>query len=388
VGLDLAAVPILDNHCHSLLRTTAPITADEYPRFFTESGDAGIRARHASQTIFFRWAVKELARYFGCAPAAEAIVQARAERPADALAARMLGDAGIAGLVLDHGYQSAETYTIAELRARLPCPIAPILRLETLAQDLIVREKTFADVVDAFDAAVGGARAAGFVALKSIVAYRTGLAIRETPRADADAAFGVVKEQARRDGGLRLACKPLNDHLLLRALDLAARDGLPVQIHTGFGDDELDLLGANPLHLRPLLAGERYAGVPFVLLHAGYPYVRELSYLAAVHPNVHMDLGLAVPYLATDVPAVFRQALSLAPTSKLLFSTDAYSIPEIYWLAARWGRWGLGVVLDELIAAGALAPAEAMSIAADVLGANAARLYHLPRPGAASLESA
>ena len=39
-----------------------------------------------------------------------------------------------------------------------------------------------------------------------------------------------------------------------------------------------------------------------MLLHAGYPYVRELSYLAAIHANVHMDLGLAVPYLAADFP--------------------------------------------------------------------------------------
>jgi uncharacterized protein len=120
--------------------------------------------------------------------------------------------------------------------------------------------------------------------------------------------------------------------------------------------------------------------VPFVLLHAGYPYVRELSYLAAIHANVHMDLGLAVPYLAADVPSLFRQALSLAPTSKLLFSTDAYSIPEIFWLAARWGRWGLGVALDELVAVGALGNEEALTIARDVLGGNAARLYGLPHP--------
>lgn len=378
-ALDLSAVPILDNHCHSLLRGGAG-TAAEYARFFTESGNAEMRARHASQTIFFRWAVKELAGYFGCAPTAEAVVEARAAAPADALAVRMLGDAGIAGLVLDHGYQSAETFTVAELRARLPCPVAPILRLETLAQELIVRHATFDQVVDAFDAAVAGARAAGYVALKSIIAYRTGLAVRETTRAEAASAFAGVKEQARREGRLRLACKPLNDHLLLRALDLAAREALPVQIHTGFGDEDVDLLGANPLHLRPVLTSERYTELPFVLLHAGYPYVRELSYLAAIHANVHMDLGLAVPYLAADIPSLFRRALSLAPTSKLLFSTDAYSIPEIFWLAARWGRWGLGVALAELVALGALATDEALAIAGDVLGANAARLYRLPLP--------
>ena len=55
-------------------------------------------------------------------------------------------------------------------------------------------------MVDAFDAAVAGARAAGYVALKSIIAYRTGLAVRETARAEAASAFAGVKEQARRDG--------------------------------------------------------------------------------------------------------------------------------------------------------------------------------------------
>jgi len=377
VPLDLSRVPILDQHCHSLLRD-ARITAAGYPRFFTESTEPEMRATHGAQSIFFRWAIKDLAGYFGCAPSVGAVVAARSAVAPEALARRMLTDANITALVLDHGYQSAETYTVAELRAQVPCRITPILRLETLAQDLVVRHETFDQMMKAFETEVGGARAAGHVGLKSIIAYRTGLAVCEPARGEAAAAFGVAKEQARRDGRLRLASKPLNDHLLLRALDLAAHDGLPVQIHTGFGDGDLDLLAANPLHLRPLITSERYARVPFVLLHAGYPYVRELSYLAAIHTNVYMDLGLAVPYLAADVPAMFRAALSLAPTSKLVFSTDAYSIPEIYWLAARWGRRGLALVLDEMIAMGALGADEARGIAGDILGANAARLYGVP----------
>ena len=89
--------------------------------------------------------------------------------------------------------------------------------------------------------------------------------------------------------------------------------------------------------------------MPFVLLHAAYPYVRELSYLAAVYPNVHLDLGLAIPHVASDLPGVVRQALSLAPTSRVLFSSDASGLPELYWLAARWGRRALGTVLEELV---------------------------------------
>jgi predicted TIM-barrel fold metal-dependent hydrolase len=258
--------------------------------------------------------------------------------------------------------------------------VFPILRLETFAQALILEHETFDAVLDAFVAGVEGARGAGHVALKSIIAYRTGLAVRPTARADAAAAFGPVRAQARRDRKIRLAVKPLNDYLLLRALEIAERQALPVQFHTGFGDADVDLLGANPLHLRPLLESDAYRHVRFVLLHASYPYVRELGYLASIYPNVYADVGLAVPHVAADIPSVLRSLLALTPTTKILYSSDASQIPELFWLGARWGRWGLGVVLDELVALGALAADEAFAAARRILGGNAAQLYGVPWP--------
>lgn len=254
----------------------------------------------------------------------------------------------------------------------------PLLRLETFAQALILRHETFDAVVDELVAAVEGARAAGYVGLKSIIAYRTGLAVRATTRAEAAGAFGPVKEQARRDGRLRLATKALTDYLLLRALEIADRQALPVQFHTGFGDADVNLLDANPLHLRALI--EAYRQVPFVLLHASYPYVRELGYLAAIYANVYADFGLANPHLAAEIPSMLRQLLGLTPASKVLYSSDASQIPELFWLAARWGRWGLAVVLDELVALGALTTDEALASARQILGANAARVYGVSWP--------
>ena len=378
MGLDLSGIPILDQHCHPLLREGSRFTAVEYQRFFSESAEAEMHERHAPTTIFFRWALKEIAAFLGCAPTVAAVLTARAAGGADALADRMLRAANLSMLLVDHGYQTGDSLSHAELAAQLPCRLATILRLETLAQDLIVRHETFDQAIDDFVATVERARASGHVGLKSIVAYRSGLAVRETARSEAAAAFGPVKERARHAGRVRLADKPLNDYLVHRALEIAERQEMPVQFHTGFGDGDLDLLTANPLHLRPLI--ERYRRVPFVLLHASYPYVREQGYLAAIHPNVHADLGLAVPYVAANIPALLRDALALAPTSKLLFSTDAYSIPDIFWIAARWGRWGLGVVLHEMIGHGALAADEALDVARQILGGNAARLYGLPWP--------
>ena len=257
------------------------------------------------------------------------------------------------------------------------CRIEPILRLETMAQELILKHETFDQVVDAFVATVEGARAQGHVGLKSIIAYRTGLAIRETSKSEAAEVFGPVKERARREGSVRLADKPLNDYLLLRALEVAEKQALPLQFHTGLGDNDLDMLYANPLHMRPLFESTRYEQVPFVLLHASYPYVRELGYLASLYSNVWMDMGLAIPFATLDIPAVWKQAFSLTPTSKILFSTDAYSLPEIYWLAARWGRWGLSQVLEELIAMRAFTGDEALEVASQILHGNAEKLYAL-----------
>lgn len=375
--LDLSTIPILDHHCHALLRNGGPFTAVEFQRFFTESGDATMRAQHVPYTVFYRWAIKELAAFLDCAPHAEAVLAARAAIAPAELARRMFQDANITTLLLDYGFQSSENYSYQELRTYLPCRIEPILRLETLAQDLIVQHETFGQMLDAYVATVENARATGHVALKSIAAYRTGLQIAPSARDEAETIFIQLKETARREGTVRLAHKPLNDYLLLTALAIAEQQALPVQFHTGFGDNDLDMLLANPFHMRYLFECGYYTHVPFVLLHASYPYVRELGYLAAIYPNVWMDVGLAIPHVSSEIPAIWRQALGLTPTSKILFSTDAYSIPEIYWLAARWGRWGLAKVLVELIESGALTEDEALEAATQMLYSNAAQLYKI-----------
>ena len=231
-------------------------------------------------------------------------------------------------------------------------------------------------------ATVEGARAAGHVGLKSIVAYRTGLAVRDTPRSEAAAAFVPVKERAKRAGRVRLADKPLNDYLVHRALEIAARAEMPVQFHTGFGDGDLDLLAANPLHLRPIIEG--YPRVPLVLLHASYPYVREQGYLAAIYPNVYADLGLAVPYVAANIPALAPRRLRprAHEQAPLLHRRLQHSRHLLDRRAMGRGEvsprcWG-----DDRDSARS-PRTKRSSIAGDILGGNAARLYGLPWPVAA-----
>ena len=150
----------------------------------------------------------------------------------------------------------------------------------------------------------------------------------------------------------------------------AAAGGVPLQLHTGLGDRDLDLRLATPLHLRPLLEGGALSAGPVVLLHAAYPYVREAAYLASVYPNVSVDLSAVAPLLAgPGLTRVLEELLALAPVTKVLYGSDAWGVPEWFWLAARAVRRSLAEALSWLD------EAEARWAARRILHDNAAALY-------------
>jgi len=374
MSLDFSAIPILDHHAHSLLRQ-APATPRDWRRFFTESGDPDIVAHHVPHTLFFQFAVKALAGLLGCERKPEAVLAERDKLGRQGWAERLIRDANISGMLVDYGFQSKESYPHDELIKLLPCRVEPILRLETLAQELILRCDTCDQVRDAFIAEVEGAQKAGYVALKSIIAYRTGLDIRKWPQSEVKAAFGRTKELARRQGQIRLAIQPLNDTLVTHALDISERRRLPFQFHTGFGDADVDLRRANPLNFRPLLQSGKYTHVPWVLLHQGYPYVREAGYLAGIYANVYTDLSLAIPRAVSETDMLLIQLLGLAPTSKLLYASDGSSVPELFWLGAKVARAGLERVLGLQVDNGVLSASEAYTAAEQILFRNSERVY-------------
>jgi predicted TIM-barrel fold metal-dependent hydrolase len=164
------------------------------------------------------------------------------------------------------------------------------------------------------------------------------------------------------------------DVLLRRALEVAARRRLPVQIHAGFGDRDLDLRLVNPVWLRPVIEDPALRSAPLVLLHS-HPYVREAAWLAAVYPHVYVDLSLTIPFLAHGAADAIADAVAMAPATKVLLATDAFSIPELFWLGARHARQALDVALRTVEARGYLPPEDREPIARLLLHDNAAALY-------------
>ena len=367
--IDLSQVPFVDGHMHPPLRVR-PQTVEEYRWPWFE----GLPSESAQVTelVPYRWAIRQLADELGCAADERAVVAATRGLDPPTWLATVCERSQTTGLVVDTGYPPPdEALPLQQIRAA-GVDVAPLLRLESVAGDLIAEGLAFADLVERYDAAVSGARDAGYAGLKSIAAYRSGLAIRPWSAAEAEAALA----RQRAAGITRVQEQALVDFLLLRALPVARRDGLPVQLHAGYGDRDLDLRLVNPLHLRGMLASEEAQGVHFVILHAAWPYVREGAFMTAVYANVTLDIATCIPPLGhAALLEAWRSALSVGATNRIHASTDAAGLPEHISLGAMRARSTLGQVLAELVATGELALGQAERCGEAILSGNSRRLY-------------
>jgi predicted TIM-barrel fold metal-dependent hydrolase len=376
--IDLARVPVVDNHCHGVSRDQTFDDLAIWRHSFTESTDPGMARDHVGSTAFYRRLIRTLADFLGCEPEERAVFAARTRREGRELTGALLHAANVDTLLLDTGFPpSEEVFPVSELAEIGGCRTGPMLRLEILMESLLAEHHSLEDVKEALVAELHDVRRRGYVALKSIAAYRTGLDIREWSREEAEASFHEYRRVAGA-GHARLVHKPLLDTLLHVAFAQAARQEVPVQFHVGYGDADTDLLLGNPLYLRPVLQRPDYHGMPVVLLHECYPYTRQGGYLAAVYENVYLDLSYGIPLLGYGEMLSFtRQALGVAPSSKLMYSSDGIGVPELHWISAIDGRRAIGEALGELVSQGELDLVVAEATGEDVLRANATRLYRL-----------
>lgn len=367
--IDLSQVPFVDGHMHPPLRVR-PQTVEEYRWPWFE----GLPSESAQVTelVPYRWAIRQLADELGCAADERSVVAATRGLDPPTWLATVCERSQTTGLVVDTGYPPpADTLPLQQIRAA-GVDVAPLLRLEAMAGDLIDEGLSFADLIERYDAAVSGARDAGYTGLKSIAAYRSGLAIRPWEAAEAELAL----ERQRAAGVTRVQEQALVDFLLLRALPVARRDDLPVQLHAGYGDRDLDLRLVNPLHLRAMLSSEAAQGVHFVVLHAAWPYVREGAFMTAVYANVTLDVATCIPPLGhAALIEAWRCALSVGALNRIHASTDAAGLPEHISLGAMRARSTLGHVLAELVATGELSAGQAERAGVAILSGNSRRLY-------------
>jgi uncharacterized protein len=312
-----------------------------------------------------------LAAYFGCAIKELGVARAQASADWPGYVAGLFADARIDGIVLDPGtYQEDPTSAIDDMAKVTNCHVHAIMRLDPLVDQLISDGATASEVLSAAETALRQAPERGYVGLKTIIAYRTGL--RVDPGAtlkDADASLRTTKELPT-----RLRGKALRDLLCRQALGWAAELNLPVQFHTGFGDSEIRLSEANPLGLEELLSTPEGAAATVVLIHGSYPWHEELAYLALVRPNVHAEISLFNLFAPATISARLERVLELAPSSRVLFGTDGHGAPETYWFAAQGLREAWRTLRQRWLAQGAR-ESWLDGVEDAVFRANTARLY-------------
>ena len=383
----MAGGPFVDHHCHSLVAGWQRVGGGPWPawrRCFTEATRPASLAADVPDLLGYRHFLAALAALLGGDMGPEEDLERRVVAGRDELAAadpggylrRLLDGAGTAALLVDTGFGD-ETLEVAELAAAAGRPVYPIVRLETVAEQVLGAggppARSLARFADEVERRLAQALDGGAVAVKSVAAYRGGLRLADPGPAERRRAFAGMDRAGQ---AARFDDPVLEPFLVRRAAELAAARQVPLQFHTGFGDEDVDLPLADPSLLRPLLRDPRTQDCPVVLLHC-YPFVGQAAYLAGTYPQVWMDLSLALPLAEPSAAALVREALGLCPVGKLLAASDGHSYPEMHWWGAIVWRRALDRVLGDEVGAGGLDQAAADAMAGRVLAGNAARLYRL-----------
>lgn len=299
---------------------------------------------------------------------ADAYLTRRQDLGVEEITRRFLGATNTECFLVDAGLAPESISSPVELAELAGGEAHEIVRLERLAEDLLNDGVEPRAVPDRLTAALEGTTAVG---AKSIAAYRTGLDLPAAKPAIDDVVAALVGSRPG-ESGHRLVSPALSGWLAWTAIEA----GLPLQFHVGYGDSDADLRYGDPLRLTPFLRATEERGVPVLLLH-NYPFHRHAGYLAQVFEHVFMDVGLATHNTGALSSSVIRESLELVPFGKMLYSSDAFGLPELYYLAAVLFRRGLAAALQSLVSADDATDDDADRISALVLNGNARRVYRL-----------
>ncbi|MQA05727.1 MAG: amidohydrolase family protein [Streptosporangiales bacterium] len=368
----VADLPLFDHHCHGVVRDLPDRAAFEL--LATESDWAA----PAGTTVFdspFGVTVRA-----ECAPlldlprhcTADDYLRRRFELGVAEVNERLLPRTGISVYGIDTGFRTDTILTPPEMAALGRASAVTIVRLEQVAEEVFEAGTTAAGFAADFASALDEAsrHAVGY---KSIVAYRYGLdfdPVRPGPVEVRDAAAEVLRDQQ-----LRVAHPVLLRHLLWSAVDRR----LPLQFHVGYGDSDINLHRCDPSQMTEFIRLTRESGAQIMLLHC-YPFQREAAYLAQVFPHVYLDTGAAVNYTGAGARDVVRESLELAPFHKVLFSTDAFGLPELYYCGTLLWRRAVTDLFGHWVDSDLMGLADARRYLTMLASGNAERVYPDVRP--------
>jgi uncharacterized protein len=366
----IAGLPLVDHHVHGVVK--GPLDRAGFEQLITES-DRPVPPWMSTFDSQLGVAIRRYcAPLLGLAPQVSAgdYLAARAAMDESDLNRLFLGKAGVSDYLVDTGYLGEAVTGVDELAMLSGSRTHEVVRLESELEYVATQQSDVTAVPDALVRRLEE-RTAGAVGLKSIVAYRHGFDFDPAEPSSAEVLTALDRWYASPEPGR------VTDPVLLRwLLWTGARLGLPLQLHVGFGDPDLNLRTADPLLLTEWLRLVEPLGTQVVLLHC-YPFHREAGYLAHAFPHVSFDLGLTTMYVGARAAAVVAEGLELAPFAKLLYSSDAFGPAELHFLGATLWRRAVTSVLGGFVQQGDWSVDDAVRVATLWGRENAVRLYKL-----------
>ncbi|MEZ5667915.1 MAG: amidohydrolase family protein [Alphaproteobacteria bacterium] len=374
----IALDDLVDHHCHGVV--PGDLDRRGFEALFSEA-----RLPHAPGFSQFDKPLGLMIRRH-CAPVLdlephaepEAYVARRRALGAEEVGRRLLRGAGLSAMLIDTGHRSDAILGV-EAMGRLAATAAwEVVRIEAVMEAAARAGGDAASLLDRF-AATLDADAAGAVGLKSIVSYRAAFDLDPSrpSRHDAQRATEDWLRANEAGGWRRLESPVLLRWGLWQGLDICASRKLPLQLHVGFGDRDIVMHRCDPTVFTAFIEAAEEAGVAICLLHC-YPFEREAAWMAEVFSNVYYDVGATLNYTGASARRVMADALEMGPFTKQLFSSDAFGLPELYYLGRLQFERTLGAILDDWIAAGDCTARDAERIAAMIAGGNARRIYPIP----------
>ena len=220
---------------------------------------------------------------------------------------------------------------------------------------------------------------AGMVSVKSTLAYNREIHYAETPESEAENDIQSLLQDGRRvpegfRNRVRRPYRHMEDHMFHHLIRLAEMHRIPVQIHTGLHAGNGNFIeNSKPTHLTNLFF--LYSNVKFDLFHISYPYQGELSVLAKIFANVHVDFCWSHIISGSLSRRTLHEMLETVPVNKIFGYGGDYRYPELSYAHARMARRNVARVMAEKVEGSFCNEVEALEIARMILHDNPDRMF-------------
>jgi hypothetical protein len=397
--LALAAFPAANYFPPGVLRDYQSGTSEARARLDRQHGIERVLSEidfHFRETVFVKFMVKEMAAFLGCRPDLPAVIEARNARTRGryfAYIADLFRDVKLANVMVDTGFtdglQAEGMQRFAS--AIRPTEVRALARVDSLLADLLREDVAFDAVESRFlarvTAALDGTGNYGMrsYGMKSYLLPRIGVI---KPVYDVSIARASWDEYRRtrndpprdREDASRRGREML-EYLLTLAIEECLKRDMPMQFHAGDGEAPgVILRNQHPYYLEEIVRFEKDGRLrmpKIIPIHAGYPLVGEAAWLSHLYTNCYFEVSLMTPFIHQGLLARYLQIMEAVPLSKILFGSDSYNLPELYWLAVRWGKRFLSQALAVYVDEGILTSMEAIDAARMILHGNNRRVYNL-----------